>query len=359
MARLSQRIAELGIWGFALGYFLSYVPYSSLTKAITAGHLGGVDGAIPGLALLPLSVGASMIGMVTFISAMGWWKFASRRDVAGRSIPFPGRWTFLSGLCTALIIGTTTLAYTFQGVSIVFMMLLMRGGLLILAPVVDVVSRRHVRWFSWVAVALSLGALVVAFAAKVHWVDGKPVVDGGFGLPLIAVVDVSIYLSAYFVRLRFMSRLAKSEDTDASTRYFVEEQMVAAPTLFLVLAGIALFGSGPSAQLIRGGFTSIADAGGPIAVFYVLLIGLFSQGTGIFGGLILLDRRENTFCVPVNRSSSIMAGIVATVILYLVADGRAPNVHNLLGAALIIAAIVVLTVAPLRAARRAKNCAAR
>ncbi|MCA9528119.1 MAG: hypothetical protein KC549_17655, partial [Myxococcales bacterium] len=89
---------------------------------------------------------------------------ASRLRVGRWSIPFPGRWTFLSGLCTAGIIATTTLAYTFEGVSIVFMMLLMRGGLLVLAPIVDKVTGRRVRWFSWAALAMSMGALLVAFS---------------------------------------------------------------------------------------------------------------------------------------------------------------------------------------------------
>ena len=48
-----------------------------------------------------------------------------------------------SGMATAVIIGTTTLNYTFVGVSILFA-LLMRGGVLILAPVVDALLGRRV-----------------------------------------------------------------------------------------------------------------------------------------------------------------------------------------------------------------------
>jgi hypothetical protein len=181
------------------------------------------------------------------------------------------------------------------------------------------------------------------------WIDGRPSLEHGFALPLLAVIDVSIYLSAYFVRLRFMSRLAKSDDINARTRYFVEEQMVASPTLFLVLCVMALIGAGNSGAEIRAGFT---DLGG-LQMAYIGIIGIMSQGTGIFGGLILLDRRENTFCVPVNRSSSILAGVVATFGLYLLSTGRQPSTHELIGAGLIIAAILFLTLAPLRARRKA------
>ncbi|HOU54286.1 MAG TPA: hypothetical protein PLQ97_10200 [Myxococcota bacterium] len=33
-------VPSLGIWGHALGYFLAYVPYSALTKALTSGRIG-------------------------------------------------------------------------------------------------------------------------------------------------------------------------------------------------------------------------------------------------------------------------------------------------------------------------------
>lgn len=347
---VGKKALDLGIWGFAAGYFLSYVPYAAMTKAITSKEpmLPGIDEPVAGLSLLPISVGASMLGMVAFITAMGWWQYAGRGRFAGREVPMPNRWTLMSGLCTAGVIGTTTMAYTLQGVSIVFMMLLMRGGLLILAPVVDLFARRHVRWFSWIAVLLSLAALFTAFAEDLQWKDGRPSLDGGFKLTMVAAIDVVIYLSCYFVRLRFMSRLAKSEDVNARARYFVEEQMVASPALFLGLCVVALIGAGDSGAAIRAGFTDLSG----LEIVYVMAIGLTSQGTGIFGGLILLDKRENTFCVPVNRSSSILAGMVATVGLYLLSSGRPPSPHDMIGASLIIVAILFLTLAPLRERRR-------
>ena len=73
------------------------------------------------------------------------------------------------------------------------------------------------------------------------------------------------------------------------------------------------------------------------------MIGILSQGTGIFGGLILLDRRENTFCVPVNRASSILAGVLASLSLALFFGHRPPGPMELLGATLVIAAILTLS----------------
>lgn len=337
MALLSNR-HEQSIWAYAFGYFACYAPYSALTKLISQGKLPGMGRAVSGFELLPVTTVASMVAMFTFMTAMGWWEYAGRRVVLGVRVPFPGRWTLLSGLCTAAIIGTTTLSYTFGGISIVFMMLLMRGGVLVLAPLVDAVSRRKVRWFSWIALVLSLGALGAAFSET-----------ASYELTVLAAVDVVIYLTSYFVRLRFMSHLAKSSDPRASRRYFVEEQMVATPAIVLALALIALHGGGTIGAEVRRGFTDFWASG---AVIGGLAVGLLSQGTGVFGALILLDGRENTFCVPVNRASSILAGLVASVGLTLAVGASAVPPTELAGAALVIAAIAVLAVPTMLAGRR-------
>ena len=66
-------------------------------------------------------------------------------------------------------------------------------------------------------------------------------------------------------------------------------------------------------------------------------------GTGVCGGLILLARRENSFCVPVNRASSILAGLTASFGLAALVKYHAPGPVDLIGATLVIAAILVLS----------------
>ncbi|MGC4113463.1 MAG: hypothetical protein QM765_02085 [Myxococcales bacterium] len=282
--------------------------------------------------------------MIVFITAMGWWKYAGHKKVLGFNIPVPGFWTFLSGLGTAAVIPTTTLAYTFSGVSIVFMMLLMRGGVLIIAPITDFFSGRKVKWYSWTALGLSIASLLAAFFV------GKV----SYEITAVALLNLAIYLFAYFLRLRFMTRLAKSDDENARTRYFVEEQMVATPALVIVLAGLALFGADhPTIDFTHGlahGFEHPAhlDAGwSPAVVIIAVVIGILSQGTGVFGGLILLDKRENTFCVPVNRVSSLLAGVVASYSLWLWLGEKQPPANELVGVGLLVLAIVALSVGPM------------
>lgn len=328
MAR--KPLPEWAIWLFALGYLIGYAPYSALTKALSKGLAPSLRPAISGIALLPLSSVASVAAAVLLLAVTGWWRAATQHEILGRKIHAPGRYTLLSGLCSSAIILTTTLAYTIDGASIVFMMLLLRGGVLVIAPTVDLVTGRRVRWFSWVALGLSLGALLLALDPRAD-----------FKLTTLAIIDVGVYLASYFVRLRLMSKLAKGSDED-NLRYFVEEQMVASPAALLSLALLACTG-GPLGAELRRGFFEI-PAGATTAA--VLLVGLMSQSNGVFGGLILLDKHENSFAVPVNRASSILAGLIASSALWALYGESMPGPRELLGAGLILAAVLFLSFGP-------------
>lgn len=330
---MQQTSREPSVWVWAFGYFAAYAPYAALTKALTSGLLPGVP-VVSGTAMLPISVLASAIGMYVMLSVLGWWRHATTHTVGSLVVRGPSWLTLVSGICTSAIVVTTTLAYTFSGVSIVLAMLLMRGGVLMLAPVVDLLVGRHVRWFSWVALALSLASLVTAFVG-----------DGGLHLSVVAAVDIGVYLLAYFIKLRVMSTAAKSHDVDTNRRFFVEEQMVATPLAVIALAIVALLGE----PQLRVGFTELWKSP---ALPWIVVVGLLSQGTGVFGALLLLSPQENSWCVPVNRASSVLAGVLATTALALFAGRPWPAVSEWVGAGFILLAIAALSVPPLLLRRR-------
>jgi hypothetical protein len=82
-------------------------------------------------------------------------------------------------------------------------------------------------------------------------------------------------------------------------------------------------------------------------------IGLLSQGTGIFGTLIFLDHSETAYCVPVNRASSILAGVLASGSLWISFGATPPSPHKLVGAGVVVTAILFLSIPPLLEKRRA------
>jgi protein-tyrosine-phosphatase len=334
---MSIRSTNMLICVFALGSFCFYVPYSALTKSLSIGVLPGASGEVSGFELLPPVCMATAITVPLLITALGWWKYAGRRRVLGKMIPFPSLWPGLSGLATAIIIATTTLAYTFTGISIVFALLLMRGGVLVIAPIVDWMCRRQVRWYSWTALSLSLTAVAIAlFDSENHLLTGA------------VVANLAAYLLAYIVRLNLMTRVAKTENRNSTYRYFVEEQLVSMPVLVLAPGVLALIAPGDAAQGLFRGFTTILSSDYAGAAY---LIGTLYGCLFLFGSLIYLDARENSYCVPVNRCSSLVAGLVATYGLAVWLDQPSASTSQLIGTSIIVVAIVVLGV-PLRRANR-------
>jgi protein-tyrosine-phosphatase len=322
-----KRRYGFGIWGLGLGYFVFYAPYSGLTKALSSGLLTG--GRVSGAVLLPASVLATAVCMLGFITAMKWWKYAGRREFFGFSIPFPRLETFLSAICMATIIATTTLAFSFGGISIVLVLVLLRGGVLILAPLVDAIRLRRVRWFSWAAMWISLMAVMVVLSDAAN-----------FKLSFAAMLDVGAYLTAYFFKFQFMTKLAKSNEHKATLRYFVEEQMIAAPLLLLALGAMAAFGSSGVMKGFRLGFTAFL---GTRAAGWALLVGLFYTGLCVCTTLIFLDRRENTFCVPMHCGSSMLAGLTAAYALTFFFNQSSPSTSQLASAGLIVIALGLLS----------------
>ncbi|QEH38546.1 Low molecular weight protein-tyrosine-phosphatase YwlE [Aquisphaera giovannonii] len=343
--RIRARVPDaFAIWALAFGYFAFYVPYSGLSKALSQGFLPGMNGPVSGFTFLPASAVATTLVLLAMAASVG------RRGRDGRGPLGPAspsmRWgTLAAGLATAVIIATTTINYTFTGISILFALLLMRGGVLILAPVVDRLWGRRVLPSSWAALGLSLAAIAVATSDV-----------NSYRMTPLAALNIAAYLGGYVVRLNVMTNLAKHHDPDVNRRYFVEETAVAAVALTAMPALAALLLPGPIAGELRAGFTVFLATP---AVVPAVLIGLLYGCLYLFGTWIYLDARENTFCIPLNRCSSLLAGVVASYGLCSLLGRRPPSTSELIGVVLIVAALEVLMGATLLARRRAVMAAPR
>jgi protein-tyrosine-phosphatase len=339
MVRTSWRWGGAGMAGLALGYFLFYAPYSALAKVVAQGLLPGLDGRpVPGLELLPTVALGTVAGMCLFMVLSGWGQYARRRRVLGLDLPWIGPGILAAAFWHAIAIGATTLNYTFVGISILFVLLLMRGGVLILSPLVDMVRGRQVRRSSWIALGLSLAAVTVALADVDHYV-----------LSLGAVLSLTVYFAGYIGRFSIMERRAKAPDSEVNRRYFVEEQMASSPWLLVLLALAAVVVPGEAGQELRRGFLSFPATAAALPAF---LVGLLYAGLSVFGSLIYVDCREYTWCVPINRSSSLLAGMAAAYGLTLLLGLPPPSLPQHAAAGLVMVAITMLSVPELLAARR-------
>lgn len=332
---------------FALGYLACYVPYAALTKAMTGGHVA-LEPRPSSLAMLPITAVASMASMFATLALVRAFRVLPRREVLGVSIPFPTRGPLVSGVMTALIIPTTTLAYTFEGVSVPLAMVWMRASVLAVAPLVDVLTGHRIRPLSAVAVALS----VLAAGASIV---GLPL---GSGMPLGALVDLAVYVLAYVVRLTLMSRFAKRAGPEGARQFFYEEQMVATPVLVLFVTLGALL-PGATGEALRDGFRLALQ---PLALVLLVVTGVLSQGSGFFGGLVLVDARESSFTVPINRAASLIAGALSGTLLFALGLEPAPRVGELVATLVLVGVVAMLGLGErtlTRPSRDARSSAAR
>jgi len=304
------------VWLFALGLVVFYTPYAGLAKAVTAGLVPGIPRGLVGLEILPAAILGTVVTIPLIITLLGWWRYAA--------LPTPE--IALSGLGLALIIGSTTVAYTFNGISIVLALLLMRGGLLIMGPITDAAFGRRVRWFSWAALGVSFAALLVSLlAAKDH------------SLPLLAALNLGAYLLGYALRTPLMTKLAKVRDAEVTRRYYVQEVLVTIVLLAAMPAAMAPFNGA-----MRRGFTTFWTMHSA-AVVPVVLIGVFYGCHNIFGTLIYLDGRENTFCIPLFCGASFLAGYSAVFLLSLFFAFPTPPMSQFISSAMIISALLLLS----------------
>ncbi|MBL8552174.1 MAG: hypothetical protein JNJ73_19455 [Hyphomonadaceae bacterium] len=332
-----MRLTRLPIEAATFIYVLFYIPYMACARGLSTTPQPGMSRTLSGLETLPavLILGSSMI--LVFVVWSGWYRSANQARVMGVSVPWP-RWsTVLSGVGTAMLLFTVPLSLTFEGVSIPFMQLIMRGDVLIIAPLVDLIFGRRVRWWSWVALGLVAVGLVMTIGER-----------GGLNLPPLAIATIVIYTIGYFVRLAVMTRIAKSGKPNELEAYFVEEKLVATPLAILMLAALTATPLAQGADL-KWGFVEVWTSG---AMPLIAAMATTFFVVSIFSALILLDPRENTFCVPFERAASILAGIAAAFLLSWLLGQPAPTNAELAGSVLLIAAVVLLSFAPRWDARR-------
>jgi hypothetical protein len=329
---VSTRARRLPLEGIVVLYFLAYLPNIIMTKLVTTLPSATLGRPLTGLETLPASLILNLVMTALFIWWSGWHREAHGVTLAGRRLPVPTRYTMLSGFGTALVLFTVPLSFTFQGVSIPFIQLLMRGDILIIAPLVDLMFGRRVRWWSWCALVMVAVALFITVRAR-----------GGLALPPLALVDVALYTLGYFVRLAVMTRVAKTGEPASVRRYFVEEKIVALP--FAVAALALLSASGLGGQAGQLGFGFVRVWGDPV-IGWLAAIAVTLTIISIFAAIILLDARENAYCVPMERASSLLAGVGGALLLAAFWGLPRPSAPDLVGAAILIAAIVLLSVAP-------------
>lgn len=323
-----------------LGYFSGYVIFGTFLKWLLD-HRPGFPNMAGMEVLFNTTVGgiAICLGVVLFFWWPGRLKSTQPRIFGGR-LPGEYAWLIPSGICTGFVIPTTTLMYTF-GYSVMVAMVLMRSALIIASRVVDAILIRQghlekkVYWQEDAAVAAAVAALgMVLFAA------GKD--DFQFFKSPAAMITMAIYIVPYSLRIYILSRFKTKIDHKA---IFGIEQIVASTVVFLVSAAvIALFYFGwQSPQVVD------FSAGFRHPSLIAILIGV-PYGFGAFFSVFLYLYKGGTatFNITLNRMTSLIAGTTATLLFWLVFDGKPVKAHQWMALAIVFVAIGFLAWASFR-----------
>jgi hypothetical protein len=321
--------------------------------------------------LVQNTIGGSALALLVVI-LLGWIRLHSNRMVSWGPLRFPVEALYIvpSGVCTAVVIPTTTLMYTLP-ISVMVAMVIMRGSVIVISRTVDAIQIRqgilHKRvyreedWavaFALLAVATNVllvpivGALEARGIPAGAWTGVDPAdARGSFDFlhNQAAMTILGAYIVAYSIRIYIMNYFKNTRAAGVpqdNKGFFAIEQVAASATM--VLAGVILFAS-PSlfgwtshrVMDFREGLLhpqlSAVLSGIPfgIVAFFSVFIFLFRGRTATFAGLV-------------NRLTSLMAGTAATLLIFFVFGGEFPSARDWLSLAFILVAVGFLA----RAERR-------
>ena len=326
-------------------YFICYVATGFTVKYF----MGPADQGFPGLngiEYLVYSTAAAMMVPLLIILIGRWYRFESHRRVnfLGAKMPVEFFYIIPSGLCTAVVIPTTTLMYTLP-ISVMVAMVIMRGSVIVISRFVDSIQIKQGILHKKVYAEENWAVLfaVVAVAINIFWASGQP---GQFDFlqSTAAMAILGSYIVAYAIRIYIMNYYKNSAGKGLKRDnygFFAIEQFAAmggvALTAYLVFNSPALFGWEGIAQIEifrstiltpKVGWSWAALSGvtfGLVAVYSVFLF-MFKGRTATFAGLV-------------NRLTSLIAGTAATLLFYYFFGGKFPKTEDWASLAFILVAI--------------------
>lgn len=331
------------------GYFFFYVIFGVATKYFT-GKTALISPPMGDMEFMVwTTLGGSAICLAV-IAAAGWWRGSGTASVTVGPLTFPRECLYIvpSGVCTAVVIPTTTLMYMLLK-SVMVAMVIMRASVIVISRLVDEAQIRQgildkeVFWEENVAVAFAIAAAgTQVFLAKSE--------DFDFLTNTAAMAVLTSYICAYSARIYIMNYYKNTRPKGAplDNKWFFSVEQIAASVAMGVAAGAVLL-SPSSAQpvaLFRQAVTAVHAQWAPAVLAGAVygMVAFFSVFIFMFKG------RTATFAGLVNRLTSLVAGTTATLISYFVYGGRFPSGADWASLGLILVAVGFLTRAEKRRA---------
>ncbi|MDP2877295.1 MAG: hypothetical protein Q8O00_14005 [Holophaga sp.] len=330
------------------GYFLFYVATGLIVKVFT----GSVNGAPPrmnDMAFLAYNTfGANLTCLLPAV-ILGWWRMKSIRPIRIGRWEFPSELLYIipSGICTAVVIPTTTLMYTLP-ISVMVAMVIMRASVIVIGRLVDGVQiaqgilTKKVYWEENAAVAFAVLAAGIELLGS----------NGGsfdFIRNRVAMIILTSYIVAYAIRIYIMNYYKNTRPKGAplDNRAFFATEQIAASLTMVVLATFVYFS--PRLFADWGDLRQIADfvsaIQSPVPTWiWAALSGVAFGVVAFFSVFIFMFKgRTATFTGLVNRLTSLVAGTTATLLGWAFFGSKFPSLQNWVSLGFVLVAVAFLT----------------
>jgi hypothetical protein len=317
-------------------YFVAYVLYAMLSKYFTDIL------KVPQFTYLYNNTLSSSLICVLIVLVLGWIGLLAKNSnrlisLGGIQIPAESGLIAISGICTAVVIPATTLLYTI-GISVMVAQVIMRGTVIFISRIVDAIQIKqgllHKKVYREENIAVIFALLAVASVLLLypvaiflnqhgttipHWLgvnlsrDAHPFV---FVQSPLAMIILTMYTMAYAIRLYIMNWYKNTRQPDKTDNrgYFAVEQISASITMVIIGA---FFFFAP--QLLHWQPTQILDWHEAVLNpdLAAILSGIPYAAVAFFSVFLFMFKgRTATFAGLANRLTSLLAGILATILLW-------------------------------------------
>ncbi|HVK84787.1 MAG TPA: hypothetical protein VM513_11800 [Kofleriaceae bacterium] len=335
------------------GYFGAYVLTGVLVKYFTAVR----SPALSDMGyLVNNTLGGSLFALAV-VAFAGWLRMRSNRMRRFGPFTLPSEIVYIipSGVCTAVIIPTTTLMYSLP-MSVMVAMVIMRGSVIVISRAVDAVQIRQgilvkqvyaeENWavvFALLAVATNV--LLPPIASALGMASAS--MDGAFDFieSPFALVIMGLYITAYAIRIYVMNyfKNTRARGVPLDNKGFFAIEQVAATVSMVVIVAIFLASGSDDPRIVELR-RAVADPD-PVAIasgipygavaFFSVFIFMFAGRTATFAGLV-------------NRLTSLLGGVAATLLLAGLFGLKWPSLQDWVSVLFIAIAVAFLA----RAERR-------
>lgn len=331
-----------------VGYFLFYVATGLIVKVFTGG-VSGAPARMNDIAFLAYNtLGANLTCLIPAV-VLGWWRLESIRPLRVGRWQLPSELLYIipSGICTAVVIPTTTLMYTLP-ISVMVAMVIMRASVIVIGRAVDEVQIRQgildkrVYWEENAAVVFA----ILAASIELFFSNG-----GSFDFirNQAAMVILTSYIAAYAIRIYIMNYYKNTRPKGApldNRAFFATEQIAASITMAVIATFVffspRVFESWGQARQVMDfvasiqipvpgwGWAALSGVAFGVVAFFSVFIFMFKGRTATFTGLV-------------NRLTSLVAGTTATLLGWAFFGSKFPTLQNWISLGFVLVAVAFLT----------------